>query len=606
MCGIAAAINYSKYNTKSVIESLFHRGPDEQCSYKYKNVDLIHTRLSIQDIKNGSQPYHIGNYCIIFNGEIYNHLSLRSYAKKYNFKSKSDTETFLALFIELGISFLDIVDGMFAFVILDKKKREIFFGRDRVGKKPLYFYKDNERLFIASELNTFKTLKEDLTINTKAIEAFFRCGFIPNEYTAFNKIHEVSPGHVYKTSVDNIKIIKKRYFSLLDVYSDELNISRGEILEETDQILRRSIKSRLLSSDKEVGVFLSGGIDSSLITAIASEFNQNIKTFTVNFDSRNDEVSIANKTSRIYSTNHHNLPVRLNLSNDIEKIISAYGEPFMDSSAIPSYYISKEAKKYVSVILNGDGADEFFGGYRRYIASNDNLISIIKKIKFFKSLIPNPKTKSSKIDLIHRGFSLSMKTGIDYYLSSTNDIFEDFIEFPSDNIIIKEFSSHVNEISKIFKSKQKQLMYLDSQFLLPYDLLKKMDIATMANSLEARSPFLSKYFLEWIPRIPVQNKIRISQTKSILRDLTLNYSLKHVQKLPKKGFEVPLNDWVNGELKEHINDLIKENRSLPNYFDMKFINDLIDNKIKINFNKRSKMLWTLFTYSVWEKSLYEN
>ena len=602
MCGIAALLNFDKSYVNSIKQSLFHRGPDAQTHYHHNNLHLIHTRLSIQDIKNGDQPFKIGQYIIIFNGEIYNHLDLRKNLKKYVCKTQSDTETLLALFIEFGSTALEMIDGMFAFVIYDIKNNKLTLGRDRLGKKPIYLYKSDDQIFISSELNTLLDSIPNLSINEKSIATFLRVGFFSNDSTPYNYVETVMPGYTYEIDIPSLQISKFKYFSIVDQYSPPIKISHKDALFKLDSILHKSIRNRLMSSDLDVGVFLSGGIDSSLIVAIATQYKKNIKTFTVKFDGGFDESKIAALTSKKFGTNHHELKVSIDLKNDVEKILNTYGEPFMDSSAIPSYYISKEAKKYVTVVLNGDGADELFAGYRRYVPFVNNWIKYAKYISVLGSMIPNSKTKMSNYNYFSRLLNMANKDGLDQYLSSRTDIFEDIYRFGVDNID-SEVEKIIDEVNNENLSALSKCLILDSKLLFPSDLLKKMDIATMSHSLEGRSPFLSKYMLEWAPKLPDIEKIKGLDTKHILRSLAKSYSLDLVYKQPKRGFEVPLSRWVDNDLKENIYDRLKSSNSYSqNFVSQKLIKNLLDNPKIYSIEKRAKILWSLYSLEVWHNN----
>jgi len=603
MCGIAALVNFQNINTESIVSSLYHRGPNEQSVTTLRNVTLIHTRLSIQDISLGSQPLTVGNYTIIFNGEIYNHLEIRSLLNFKKYKTNSDTETFLTLFIEKGISGFDLVDGMFAFVIINNKSNEIIFGRDRIGKKPLYYFHKENRLFISSELKTLSNNLPSLDKNYESIESFFKFGFFLSGTTPFKNVIEVQPGFILRTGLDRIQISSLQYFNIAKYYQIRNRMSLSNIIDKVESDLRRSIKDRIESSDIEVGAFLSGGIDSSLIVSLAKNMSFNLKCFTIAFKGENDESLLAKKTIEMLGFDHKVLSIETDIKNDIEKILSLYGEPFMDSSAIPSYYVSREASKYIKVVLNGDGADELFGGYRRYVISNNNILNFLKYFGNIIHLMPHPRAKDSYYNYLYRLINLSRKKGIDYYLASTNDIFEDYHTFSEDNPYLIEMENLVSEVNEFPISVLKRNMLLDKKLILPSDLLKKMDIASMSNSIEARSPFLSKYMLEFAPTIEDKYKIKGLKTKYILRSLAKKYNLGHIYKQPKRGFEVPLIKWVNEDLGDMIRDSIKSEKSLEYFFNKTFINNIINKKIKLPEDKRSKMMWSMFTYSIWNQNI---
>jgi len=598
MCGIAGLINFNDSYINTVKQSLYHRGPDAQTQYQYKHLSLIHTRLSIQDIKHGDQPFVIGDYVIIFNGEIYNHLELRKKLNNYTFKTRSDTETLLALYIEFGASTLEMCDGMFAFVILNKKNNRLILARDRVGKKPLYLYKKSNQIFFASELNVLLHSLPNLSIDEDAIYAYLRIGFFYQDSTPYVDVEEVMPGHVYEIDIDTLKVDKFNYFNIVNQYENVLDISHEEAMTQLDSILHQSIKDRLLSSELDVGAFLSGGIDSSLIVAIASQYIDKLKTFTVKFDGGYDESHLAGLTANQFSTDHHQLNISMDLKNDVEKILTAYGEPFMDSSAIPSFYVSREAKKHVTIALNGDGADELFGGYRRYVPIANNWINYAKYFSSLLAIMPNPRDKQNNYNYFYRLLSMSSKHGLDFYLSATTDLFEDVYSFKL-NKITQKMDNFIKKVDKQDVSNLSKILILDSSLILPNDLLKKMDIATMSSSLEGRSPFLSKYMLEWAPRIPDREKIRGTTTKYILRELAKKYSLDKIFNQPKRGFEVPLKSWVEGELRENIFDRLSGDCYAKTYVSSEFINQTLQGKSSIHREKRAKILWDLYALEVW-------
>ncbi|WPE17690.1 asparagine synthase (glutamine-hydrolyzing) [Candidatus Thioglobus autotrophicus] len=601
MCGIAGLINFNDSYVDSVKQSLYHRGPDAQTQYQYKNLYLVHTRLSIQDIKHGDQPFVIGQHVIIFNGEIYNHLELRKKLNNYTFKTRSDTETLLALYIEFGISALEMCDGMFAFVILDKTNNKLILARDRVGKKPLYLYKKAKKLFFASELNALLHSLSNLSIDEDAISAYLRSGFFFQDTTPYIDVEEVMPGHVYEIEIDTLKVERSSYFNIADQYENPLDITHEEAIIQLDSILHQSIKSRLLSSELDVGAFLSSGIDSSLIVAIASQYVDKLKTFTVKFDDSYDESYLAGLTANKFSTNHHELKVSMDLKNDIEKILTSYGEPFMDSSAVPSFYISREAKKHVTVVLNGDGADELFGGYRRYVPIANNWINYAKYFSALTSIMPNSHDKQNNYNYLYRLLSMSNKKGLDFYLSATTDLFEDLYSFKP-NRAMQKMESFIAGVNKKNISSLSKILILDSSLILPSDLLKKIDIATMSNSLESRSPFLSKYMLEWAPKLADREKVHGVTTKYILRELTKKYSLNEICNQPKRGFEVPLKNWVEGELKENIFDRLSGDFYAKTYVDSQFIDRILHSKKFVSREKRAKILWDLYALEIWHNN----
>lgn len=598
MCAIAGVLNCDSVNLELLKDVLHHRGPDENGEYKYKNLTLLHTRLAIQDLSCGGQPFVHENFVMVFNGEIYNHLELRKdYLQEFSFKTHSDTETLLYMYIKYREKMFDELDGMFAFAILDKKSNTLFLARDRSGKKPLYLYKNERSLLFASELNAIKSVIPNLVIEEENISAYLRSGFFFKEKTPYRDVENILAGYYYKVDLSTLEIQKEQYFNILDFYHQKSSLPFVESQKHLDTLLHKSVKDRLLSSDLEVGAFLSGGIDSSLVVAIASEYREKIKTFTVRFDGAYDESSLARLTAQKYGTQHYELEISMNLKEDIEKILLNYGMPFMDSSAVPSYYVSAEAKKYVTVILNGDGADELFGGYRRYVPAKNGWISIAKKLSFLLALLPQPHKKKSIYNFAYRLLSMSSKEGLDFYLSATVDIFEDSYKFEA-STLLERMDTYVRSMNL---NPLSTMLYLDFNMLLFSDLLVKMDIATMAHSLEGRSPFLSKSMLEFVPTIQNDYKIKGSTTKYILRDLAKKYLPSELITQPKRGFEVPLKSWVEKDLKENIFEKLEKKESYSSHFiKNSFIQDVLHKKINISEEKRAKMLWTMYALEVWK------
>jgi asparagine synthase (glutamine-hydrolysing) len=610
MCGIAGGIDLNKDIVQNVQDSLYHRGPNEQNSIVHQNITLIHTRLSIQDIKHGIQPLERGDFTMVFNGEIYNHLELR---KKYNLdcKTLSDTETLLLLYIKYGKSILDELDGMFAFAILDKKNKKLILARDRVGKKPLYYYHKDNKFCFASELNALKAMT-NLKIDNDIIYQYLRFGFFYDKNTPYKNCYDFPAGNIAEYSLEKNTFHIEKWWNVKKAYLTPSKDDFSTAKEKVERYLDLAVKRRLETSDLEVGTFLSGGIDSALVTAFASKYHDDLKTFTVSFEGAYDEAPLAKLVAQKYKTDHHELKISFdNLSNDIEDIICNYGEPFFDSSAIPSYYVSKVAKEHLTVILNGDGADELFGGYRRYVP--------FSKYDFFKQnsfrqlisqsligVIPIAHEKKSYYNFLYRLINLSSKKGTECYLSTTSDIFEDVYQKafknPS-NTMLKYFIHDFDEINKLSLSGLQKLMLLDFKTILFGGLLVKMDIATMSNSLEGRSPFLSKELLEYAPTIDDNYKINGKTTKYILRQIAKDYLPPIFINQPKRGFEIPLKQWVNKNLKEMINGYLssKDVYSL-NFIKKDFLDKLIDDKINIASEKRAKILWALFVLEVWYKN----
>ncbi len=591
---------------------MYHRGPDEQSSFVCDNVDLYHLRLSILDIGGGKQPMHLHDrYTIIFNGEIYNHAEIR---KQFGLTgaTNSDTETLLLLYERMGESFLQYLDGMFVFVIYDRINKTLFIARDRAGKKPLYVYNNAQKIVFASELNCLKGLLP-LEMDTNNFYHYMRLGVFYRKLTPYKNVKELAAGTYLTIDCKNLEIKEKRWWDIRDYYMQQHQDNLEQSLDKTNDFLQKAVKRRLESSDLEVGCFLSGGIDSGLVTAIASKHNSNLKTFTVSFSGEYDEAPLAKLVAEKYHTRHTEIRISFdNLKDDVEQILCNYGEPFFDSSAIPSYYVSKEAKKHVTVILNGDGADELFGGYRRYVpfARYDFFrqhFLVNRSASAVKMFLPKPHNKKSKYNYLYRLASLASKSSLEIYLSAGLDIIEDYekhIIQPSFDYL-EQMRADFNVIASSPMSGLKKIMNMDFDTNLFSDLLVKMDIATMAHSLEGRSPFMGKELLEYAPGMNDNFKINGSTTKYLLRTLAKQYLPETLINQPKRGFEIPLKNWVNNELKEMMHDYISAPSALSrNFVNYSFTEKLLLNKNNVPAEKRAKILWTLFCMEVWYKKVY--
>lgn len=607
MCGIAGSINFS-FDYETVNRVMGHRGPDQRNSYQVDNVRFHHLRLSIIDIGGGQQPMHyLDRYTIIYNGEIYNHLDVRQQLG-LQCSSGSDTETLLHAWHKEGPAMLQRMDGMFVFAIYDKALQSLFIARDRAGKKPVYYFNNGQQLVFASELNCLKALLP-LEPDKENIAAYLRMGSFYQSNTPYKMVKELPNGGWMKVNTQNLAAEKGKWWEIGHYYQQPiLKITEADALVEVDGLLRQSVQRRLESSDLEVGSFLSGGIDSGLVTAIASSLHPKLKTFTVSFDGAYNEAPLAKMVADKYQTDHQEIVIHFDhLLDDVENIIAQYGEPFFDSSAIPSWYVSKAAKQHITVVLNGDGADELFGGYRRYVPfAKYNFFRQSPVVKMMASsaanLFPPGNERKSNYNYLYRLMSLASKKGVSTYFASWTDIFEGFEQY-----IWQGSPGYLNEEEGFYKlvtdqsiSGLRQLMWLDFEINLFDDLLVKMDIATMAQSLEGRSPFLCKEFLEWVPTLPDNLKVQGATTKYLLRKLAVKYLPSELIDQPKRGFEIPLKQWVNGELKDLIASyLLNKDCFYPAIIQQQFVTNLLENKVKVSSEKRAKMIWTIFCLEVW-------
>ena len=611
MCGIFGTVNYKASDrTADVFGGLYHRGPDDQQFLQLENVELFHTRLAIQDLSpGGKQPMVHNGLSIVFNGEIYNHMELR---KKYNLQSpsSSDTQTILMLFELLGMKMLTEFDGMFAFALYDSVKKQLYLARDRAGKKPLYYYAHDNALVFSSELNVlYKIVGPD--INYSSIPDYLYIGYNYGKSTPYQNVLELENGHFLKLNTVSGVQEDVAWFDITDCYLNNSQLTFKESIDQLDAKLQLSVNRRIDSSDLDVGSFLSGGIDSGLVTAMAANHKTNLKTFTVRMEGSYDESSLAQLVADRYSTKHTVVDISFsNLQNDITTILSNYGEPYCDSSAIPSYYVSQAAKKHITVVLNGDGADELFGGYRRYVPFkhfdffNSGLVTRTGA-KLLSGILPVSNEKKSQYNFLFRLLQFaSFNDPVKLYNSATVDLmvgFEDqFLRKPE----LKQMRETLNNIKALPISSLSKLLLADFKSILLGDLLPKMDIATMASSLEGRSPFLSKEMLEFAPLMNDECKIKGTSTKFILRELSKKYLPSELVNQPKRGFEIPLKSWVNGILKDVIGDYISSTDNMySNFISKDFVQNLLANKVQISQEKRAKILFCLLGLEVWYQNL---
>ncbi len=606
MCGIFGTIHYPIEDKAAVLASLAHRGPDEQNLLCVGPVDFYHARLAIQDLSpSGRQPMESGEVYITFNGEIYNHWELRE-KHGLTHPSRSDTMTLLLLYRRFGMAMLEELDGMFALGIYDRHKGKVFLARDRAGKKPLYLWKAGRKAVFSSELGALRRALP-LALNESSLAAYLYMGYHVGEATPYREVTELAPGSWTGIDQETGQTESRRWFDIQKYYSEPASLNEADALASLDERLHRAVRLRIDSSDLEVGSFLSGGIDSGLVTALASGYTHGLRTFTVQLPGAYDESPLAAQVAQRYDTRHTTIPISFDgLRDDFTRIIAGYGEPFFDSSAIPSYYVSREAKKHITVVLNGDGADELFGGYRRYLPfrhydffAPGPLVQPLAR--GLATLLPPGHEKKSAYNYVYRLLKFASARGSEMYASATTDVFAGYAGTLKIAPDLTELNAELTAIAALPLSPLKKILAADFGILLPGDLLPKMDIATMAYALEGRSPFLGKDLLEFAPGLPDSFKIRGTRTKYLLRKLAERYLPPDLPGQPKRGFEVPLKDWMEGPLKEMCRGYLLESPGalFPALVDTNFVRDLIGGKVPVSDEKRAKMLYALLCLEVW-------
>ena len=579
MCGLIGLINFDGTRCDSVLlnkaaETLHHRGPDDSGYWNKEGCGLAHTRLSIHDLSDaGHQPMlsSDGRYVCVFNGEIYNFEDIRKQLqdKHIKWRGHSDTEVLIEAWIHWGIDLLDRIDGMFAFAIWDSKIRRLVVARDRIGEKPLYYHSSQNKFCFSSRPSQIFTLLPNLSksYDNQALRLFLESGYIPSPYSIYIKVKKLPAAHYLIVDSNGLQI--KRYWDFRSIVPDASLLKRSEddLLDELDDILTESVSKRM-ASDVPLGAFLSGGIDSSLMVAIMSKLSKKpIKTFTIGFDVKEYDESLHSQlVAEHLKTDHYCEQLNVNkLLELLPTFLDNYDEPFFDSAAFPTLAVSRLAKKHVTVSMTGDGADELFGGYHYYrIADALNSFFILPTwlrsfIARVINIIPkhNFKLLSSalKEDTTARAFAFSRSIAKDFRQVLTPDVLQS--TFSLRDLFDQQAKNFPTSLRP-----SEEGMRLDTVFTLNDDYLQKTDVASMAYSLESRSPFLGREIIEWSMRLPKKWKMKGSINKYLLRKLLYRYVPRNLVDRPKRGFGVPIDSWLRGEL----SDWAKERINGPQYY----------------------------------------
>ncbi len=628
MCGIAGYYDQKGVDQDTLVKMnkiLSHRGPDDEGIWRSDYIGFAHTRLSILDLsQNGRQPMQSqsGRYTITFNGEIYNHQEIRKNIPiKWN--SYTDTETLIESIQYFGLEqTLQKIEGMFAFALYDKKKDQLFLVRDPLGQKPLYYGNINNKFFFASELKAFKAIKDlDLIINRNSLSSFIKSGYIECPKSIYEKIYKLKPGYFLNLQLNSE--INPRMFQY---YNLKTIISKRKITTDTNsklklkQVLIDSISKQQLS-DVPIGSFLSGGIDSSLISCLMQETSNNkINTFTIGFeDKKFDESLYAREIANMIGSNHNEVKIGYKHIQDvIQHIPEIYDEPFSDSSQLVTYLLSKFARSKVTVALSGDGGDELFGGYNRYLWSSRILSIPIKVRKILAYLLRNMSSNIfTKIEdigissrLINQNYQLSDKLNkLSFLLDKDNfdqlyqNLLYNYIDYQDQNIVL-----NFNKIDDVILKYQipenisniiEKMMYFDSQIYLPDDILCKVDRASMSVGLETRIPFLDKQVIEFAWNLPVEKKVNRGRSKIILKELLSDYIPNNLINRPKMGFSVPIANWLRGPLKEFANEKIF---SAVNHKEEYFNSEIVISKWHEHLSGKKNwhyFIWNIIVFQLW-------
>ncbi len=622
MCGIAGFISKDKNAPVREREILLdkmckiitHRGPDEQGTTVEGRAALGMRRLSIIDLKSGQQPIYTENNdsFIVFNGEIYNYQELKKELelRGHRFKTNSDTETILLAYKEFGTDCLRYLRGMFAFAIWDKRDESLFIARDRVGKKPLFYSLTEKGEFVfGSELKVLQTHGEIAKeMDFSALDAYLTFGYVPEEFCIFKNVQKLAPGHflIFK----NGKITTEKYWDFRYEKPSDIK-TEDEYAETLRELIKEAVKIRMIS-EVPLGAFLSGGVDSSCIVGMMSQLSETpVKTFSIGFNEDSfDELKYARIAAKHFNTEHHEFVVTPDLVEIVDDLVWHFDEPFADPSALPTFMVSKMARDFVTVVLSGDGGDELFAGYTRYVT--DKKRSGLEKLpSAFRENLLKPLSKALPHSARGKNYLYNVSLeAIERYIDSVSHLGN----LQRRSLYSREFFNNLNgdfgKAENLFGQIARQvstgnpidnLLYLDSKTYLVSDILTKVDRMSMATSLEARVPLLDHKLIEFVTNIPTELKLKNLETKYIFRKAIGGIVPQEILNRPKQGFGVPLNEWINLQLKDRIHETLSDKTTLERgFFDAKYIKVLLDEHAKKR-RDHSYSLWILYILELWQR-----
>lgn len=619
MCGIYGFLSkkYTQAQLETATNSLEKRGPDASGYYFKSPLGLGHRRLSIIDLSSGGQPMFSEdkNIVIVFNGEIYNFQSIKKELAILgcNFLTSSDTEVIIKAYQAWGLQgCLDKLEGMFAFALWDEKLLKLFVVRDRYGEKPLYYTSNKEGFFFASELKALKEHYSKEKLSKTALNLFFSLSYIPAPHTIYKDVFKLQPGNYLEIENNGEYKIKKFYDLKSVVQKNHNNLIKDyeQAKKELRQLLFASVEERMIS-DVPLGSFLSGGIDSSIVSAIMAKLSdQPIKTFSIGFKEKEYDESERAALVANHIGSEHTLHIlgHEDLLAVVDETLAYFDEPFGDSSAIPSMMVAKKAREKVTVVLTGDCADELFGGYDKYLGKHyaekyASYPSFVRTI-FEKGVqwIPHNNYTNHTLRKVKKVIKAASLTPENRYLSLSslgfqktekNDLLNDTFQEDVSIEILKQFNSLgiSDELTQTF--------YSDIHLVLEGDMLAKVDRACMINSLEARVPFLDSKIVDFSFKLPHEFKIQGTNKKRILKETFSDLLPEETMNFSKKGFGIPIRLWFQNELKTELLDLLnKELLQLQNIFNLEYIQKLIDEHMSNQENHASK-LWQLYVFQKW-------
>jgi asparagine synthase (glutamine-hydrolysing) len=622
MCGIVGQVRpagqpVQRELLERMCAGLEHRGPDSRGIFCEGRAGLGIQRLRVVDLATGDQPIYNEDrtVAVVLNGEIYNFQELRAdlVRRGHRFATHGDTEVIVHLYEEHGVDCVRHLHGMFAFALWDERRQQLMIARDRVGKKPMHYALRDGTLSFASELGALLADEEiPRDVDPAAIDCYLAYGYVPYPLSAFRAVRKLPPAHTLVLRDGRVEL--QRYWQL--DYGRKLEgVSHEELCERIRDALRKATRRRLIA-DVPLGAFLSGGIDSSAVVAAMAEASAGpVRTFSIGFEhQRFDELPHARRIAQLFGTEHEEFVVRPDAIDVLPKIVRHHGEPFADPSAIPSYYLAQVTRRHVTVALNGDGGDESFGGYTRYVANSvaarlDRLPTPLRRAAgALGDRLPaggDVSTARNRARRLARAMALDAPTRYAGYVGlfdagARGSLYSG--EFgaacagsPADAVIRGPWQGATgSDVVDV-------MLEVDISTYLVDDLIAKIDIATMAHALEARSPFLDHELMELAASIPADLKVRGSQKKWILREALRGWLPDEILDRPKQGFSVPESDWLRTDLAGFAREVLLDRSSLDRgYFDPAAVRGLID-RHAAGADGEARRLWGLLVLELWQR-----
>lgn len=610
MCGITGGIGPSAPQQQLLdaqLKSIQHRGPDDTGTYINNGIGIGMCRLAIVEVAAGKQPASDSaeKIHIVWNGEIYNYRELRVELEQRNVhcRDSSESEVVINLYLEYGLDFINKLNGMFAIAIHDSRDNSLHLIRDRMGKKPLWIsQKSDNTLFFASEVRALLLARPDRTLRSEMVAEVMQYGYINSPNSAFNEIHQIPPASVMTWK--NGKISTSTYWD--PDFDTKINISYEEAFETTKELIEAAVSRRLIS-ERPLGAFLSGGYDSTIVTAYMAKLKpERVQTYSIGFkNAQFNEAHHAKKVANFLGTNHHEEILSPDPTLVVEKISHVLDQPFADSSIIPTYLLAKFARENLIVAVGGDGGDEVFGGYDRYLAT-----PILQKLNPFLGLARcglnfAGKQSLGNIRKINRvGSQLSPKASLAARYSSILSLTQpnELLNLLNPNIHSNAAEiAHINQFVDGTVTSFDRMIRSDLASYLPGDLLVKVDIATMANSLELRSPMLDVNVVEWGLSLPRKYKIKGFETKHILKDVARTLVPAELVDRPKMGFGIPRAEWLRTGMKDMMIDTLTDTTATQRgWFNSTELKKVIDSHM--NGEDKDSLIWPMLMLELWART----